>query len=218
MCPELIDLESTNDEEEFEIVDVHEAFRHFNEICFDQTLDAVVVSWSRRLTLSAGRCRFKVPLNQQNVIVCQGNQYCEITLSEPILKYRSAKECKETLLHEMIHAYLFLTKTYKNVKAHGKEFLWHMHRVNDITGLNVTIHHNFHEEVAYHRRHVWRCSGPCRTHPPYFGYLRRARNMAPGPRDRWWNNHKAFCGGTFVKVSGSSTAGTTRPPPKASSR
>jgi len=34
---------------------------------------------------------------------------CTITLSEPLLQYRNANELKETLLHEMIHGYLFLT-------------------------------------------------------------------------------------------------------------
>ncbi|ORM41497.1 SprT-like domain-containing protein Spartan [Babesia sp. Xinjiang] len=202
MCAQVIDLAALDEGDDFELVDVHETFRHFNELCFDQTLEAVCVSWSKRLTLSAGRCRFK------------GQRYCEITLSEPILKYRSAKECKvisfrnpiehssqETLLHEMIHAHLFLTKQYKNVKAHGKEFIWHMHRVNEITGLNVTIHHNFHEEVAYHRKHVWRCSGPCQLLAPHYGYLRRARNLAPGPRDRWWESHQMLCGGNFHKVA-----------------
>ncbi|GIX65286.1 SprT-like domain-containing protein Spartan [Babesia caballi] len=76
-----------------------------------------------------------------------------------------------------------------------------MQRVNEITGLNVTVRHNFHDEVNYYRRHVWRCSGPCRQRAPFFGYLRRARNLAPGPRDRWWRSHEALCGGEFRKVA-----------------
>lgn len=34
---------------------------------------------------------------------------CTITLSESLLKFRSNNELKETLLHEMIHGYLFIT-------------------------------------------------------------------------------------------------------------
>eukprot|EP00371_Babesia_bovis_P000976 XP_001609623.1 hypothetical protein [Babesia bovis T2Bo] len=153
----MIDLTCEIDEIDYELFDVHESFRHLNDICFDQSLSAVVLSWSKKMTVSAGRCRFKE------------NRYCEIILSEPILKYRSAKECEETLLHEMIHAYLFLTKKSKTLNAHGKvsvyvgwnisqDFIWHMNRVNDITGLNVDIYHNFIDEVEYNRRHVWRCS------------------------------------------------------------
>ena len=42
---------------------------------------------------------------------CQMQEYgsCLITLSEPLLQYRNHNELKETLLHEMIHAYLFIT-------------------------------------------------------------------------------------------------------------
>lgn len=42
--------------------------------------------------------------------------------------------------------------------------------------------------------------GPCRTKPPYFGYVKRAMNRAPGPRDYWWARHAQSCGGTFEKV------------------
>ncbi|CDR94922.1 sPRT domain containg protein [Babesia bigemina] len=197
MCCEVIDLEAIDDVEDYELFDLDDTFRHFNEVCFDQTLEAVCVSWSKRLTLTAGNCRFKVVPNDGAYIWLKRGQYCEIRLSEPLLKYRSAKECKETLLHEMIHAHLYLTKDYRDVRAHGKEFLWHMQRVNEITGLNVTVYHEFDDEVEYHRKHVWRCSvrplyeithsmqGLCRQQPPYFGYLRRARNVPPGPRERW---------------------------------
>ena len=35
---------------------------------------------------------------------------CVIRLSEPLLKLRPVKDLKETLLHEMIHAYIFLNR------------------------------------------------------------------------------------------------------------
>jgi hypothetical protein len=65
-----------------------------------------------------------------------------ITLSEPLLKYRTNNELKETLLHEMIHGYLFLTdpqscKTEEVLflffilfKGHGPSFLEIMHNIN----------------------------------------------------------------------------------------
>ncbi|KAK1934046.1 SprT-like family domain-containing protein [Babesia divergens] len=146
MCVDVIDVDAVEEPYEFEVFDVHKCFREFNDLCFDSTLEAVCVSWSKRLTLSAGKCQFK------------GQRYCEIRLSDPLLRYRTVKECKETLLHEMIHAHMFLTKQYRNCRAHGKEFIWHMNRVNEITGLNVTIYHNFHDELNYYRRHIWRCS------------------------------------------------------------
>ncbi|UKK02734.1 hypothetical protein MACK_002831 [Theileria orientalis] len=195
MSEDVVDVDSFNLTDEFEEFDLHETFVYYNNLCFDGFLDRVTVSWSKRLTLSAGVCVYK------------SEGYCEIKISESILKYRTTRECKETLLHEMIHAYLFLNSLSFN-RGHGKEFTWHMNRINQITGLNVTVFHEFHDEVDYLRKHIWRCNGPCRLRPPYFGYIKRSRNLAPGPRDFWWERHRSSCDGEFIKISGNSNINT----------
>lgn len=45
----------------------------------------------------------------------------------------------QTLLHEMIHAYLFVTNNDKDREGHGPEFCKHMHRINRLTGANITV-------------------------------------------------------------------------------
>lgn len=45
----------------------------------------------------------------------------------------------QTLLHEMIHALLFVTHNYKDRESHGPEFCKHMRRINLLTGANVTV-------------------------------------------------------------------------------
>lgn len=60
MCVDVIDVDAVEEPYEFEVFDVHKCFREFNDLCFDSTLEAVCVSWSKRLTLSAGKCQFKV--------------------------------------------------------------------------------------------------------------------------------------------------------------
>ncbi|KAH8584988.1 uncharacterized protein ELE39_000939 [Cryptosporidium sp. chipmunk genotype I] len=139
------------------------------------------------MTLCAGKCTYET-----------GGR-CVVSLSEPLLKYRSVKELRETILHELIHAYLFLTSNDRDRNSHGKEFCYHMNRINRLSGLNITIYHNFHDELSYYRRHVWRCNGICRNLPPYYGYVRRSINRKPGPSDSWWNFHKRTCGGCFIK-------------------
>lgn len=59
---------------------------------------------------------------------------CSITLSEPLLKLRPRKDLVETLLHEMIHAYLFVTHNNRDKDGHGPEFQKHMHRINADAG------------------------------------------------------------------------------------
>ncbi|NXJ93058.1 SPRTN protein, partial [Corythaixoides concolor] len=125
---------------------------------------------------------------------------CSIRLSEPLLKLRPRKDLVETLLHEMIHALLFVTNNDKDRESHGPEFCKHMRRINRLTGANVTIYHSFHDEVDLYRQHWWRCNGPCRNRKPYFGYVKRSMNRAPSARDFWWVEHQESCGGTFTKV------------------
>jgi SprT-like domain-contaning protein Spartan len=107
-------------------------------------------------------------------------------------------------LHEMIHAYLFITNPRACISegGHGKEFQEIMVQINAISGLNITIFHNFHDEVELYRKHVWRCDGPCKSRPPFFGYVKRAMNRRPQPADRWFADHQRTCGGTYIKVSG----------------
>ncbi|KAK2531500.1 Sprtn [Columba guinea] len=169
--------------------DVHGLFVQFNETLFWGRLAAVEVSWSPRMTLCAGVCKYEG----------KGGM-CSIRLSEPLLKLRPRKDLVETLLHEMIHALLFVTNNDKDRESHGPEFCKHMRRINRLTGANVTIYHSFHDEVDLYRQHWWRCNGPCRNRKPYFGYVKRSMNRAPSARDFWWVEHQETCGGTFTKV------------------
>lgn len=55
-------------------------------------------------------------------------------------------------------------------------------------------------QVAEYQGHWWRCDGPCRDRPPYFGYVKRVMNRPPQPHDHWWVEHQVTCGGTFSKI------------------
>ncbi|NXM49979.1 SPRTN protein, partial [Gymnorhina tibicen] len=169
--------------------DVHALFVHFNQTLFWGKLEAVTVSWSPRMTSSAGICSYH-----------ERSGLCSIRLSEPLLKLRPRKDLVETLLHEMIHALLFVTHNDKDRESHGPEFCKHMRRINLLTGANVTIYHNFYDEVNVYRQHWWRCNGPCQKRAPYFGYVKRSMNRAPSAHDFWWDEHQRTCGGTFTKV------------------
>ncbi|KAJ8678803.1 hypothetical protein QAD02_014590 [Eretmocerus hayati] len=128
------------------------------------------------------------------------NRECVISLSTPLLKLRPRKDLIETLLHEMIHAFLFLTNNNRDRDGHGPEFQKHMRRINGQAGTNITIYHTFHEEVKLYQQHWWKCNGPCQKRPPYFGMVRRAMNRAPGPNDFWWKEHQLTCGGQYIKI------------------
>ncbi|ESO09394.1 hypothetical protein HELRODRAFT_73845, partial [Helobdella robusta] len=170
--------------------DVFSLFVEFDKKFFWGKLASVEVIWSTRMTLCAGVCEYHG----------KRSGACCIKLSEPLLKLRPRKDLVETLLHEMIHAYLFLTNNDRDRDGHGPNFKSHMYRLNKETGLNITIYHSFHDEVALYQQHWWRCDGPCRTKQPFYGYVKRSMNRAPSSNDTWWSSHQATCGGTFTKI------------------
>lgn len=64
------------------------------------------------------------------------------------------------------------------------------------------MYHNFHDEVNVYKTHWWRCNGICQNRSPFFGYVKRTSNRAPGPNDLWWKQHLESCGGSFLKIKG----------------
>uniref|UniRef100_A0A5K3F0M3 Protein with SprT-like domain at the N terminus n=1 Tax=Mesocestoides corti TaxID=53468 RepID=A0A5K3F0M3_MESCO len=169
--------------------DIQTLFTTFDKQFFGGRLSAVEVRWSPRMTLCAGLC------------VYEGRGgLCSIRMSEPLLKYRPRSDTVETLLHEMIHAYLFVTENVRDRDGHGSNFKFHMNRINACAKTNITIYHNFHDEVNNYKVHWWKCNGPCASRPPFFGLVRRSMNRAPGPNDIWWSEHQASCSGQFIKI------------------
>lgn len=73
--------------------------------------------------------------------------YC-IRLSLPLLKLRPRRDLVETLLHEMIHAYLFVTDGDDDHDGHGPAFHEHMYRINREAGTKISVYHTFHDEVC----------------------------------------------------------------------
>ena len=72
-----------------------------------------------------------------------------LRLSVPLLKLRPRSDFVETLLHEMIHAYLFVTDGNDDHDGHGPAFHEHMYRINKEAGTKISVYHNFHDEVGW---------------------------------------------------------------------
>lgn len=183
-------------------VDIHELFALYNTLYFRSLLlPRVEVSWSPRLTLCAGICELvRDPSNN--------NKFTRIRLklSEPLLKFRPRSDVIDTLLHEAIHAYFFVTTSWRHSRSedgtgHGEGFLMLADTVNNHGGYGVSVFHTFHDEVDSYRTHVWECSGPCKLKAPFFGLVKRAMNRAPGKGDSWWAKHLEECGGSFTKIA-----------------
>ncbi|KAF9194089.1 hypothetical protein BGZ51_001068 [Haplosporangium sp. Z 767] len=159
--------------------DLHGLFLAFNDQFFESKLSACEVRWSPRMT--------------------RWSQYCSIRLSEPLLKFRPESDYIDTLLHEMIHAYLFVTKAIQDHDSHGADFQYHMNRINKQAGTTITIYHTFHDEVRHYQTHVWKSPHLYIYRDPYWvGFL---NVRPPQPADSWFSEHESTCGGTYTKIS-----------------
>ncbi|KAI9713196.1 MAG: hypothetical protein M1820_001181 [Bogoriella megaspora] len=181
-------------------VDIHHLFRLYNTLYFRSLLlPRVQVSWSSRLTLCAGICEL--------VKDDEGKfRRIRLKLSEALLKYRPQSDTVNTLLHEAIHAYFFITTSWRHSRGddgtgHGQGFLLLADAINNHGGYEVTVYHTFHDEVDSYRTHIWQCDGPCRQQAPFFGLVKRSMNRAPGKSDTWWKQHEEQCGGQYVKIA-----------------
>jgi hypothetical protein len=185
------------------IINTHELFPLYNTLYFRSLLlSRVQVSWSPRLTLCAGICELIQDPQNDN------NKYTRIRLklSEPLLKFRPRADVIDTLLYEAIHAYLFVTTSWRHSRGedgtgHGEGFLLLADAINSHGGYGVSVFHTFHDEVGSYRTHVWECDGPCKARAPFFGLVKRSMNRAPGKGDSWWAGYLEACGGSFKKVA-----------------
>ncbi|KAK1260035.1 hypothetical protein QJS04_geneDACA020087 [Acorus gramineus] len=79
------------------VPDIHALFSHYNAIYFQDSLGPFTVEWSSKLSFrSPGSCRYPPKYDPA------------ILLSESDFKLRPSEDLKNILLHEMIHAYLFM--------------------------------------------------------------------------------------------------------------
>lgn len=127
-----------------------------------------------------------------------------LKLSSPLLQFRPRSDLLNTLLHESIHAYFFITSQWSHIRdpsgGHGSGFQLLAQAINDHGGYYITEFHEFHDEVDSFRTHIWLCDGPCQKKSPFFGLVKRTMNRPPGKSDNWWNKHEAECGGAYKKI------------------
>ncbi|KAF0983220.1 hypothetical protein FDP41_010285 [Naegleria fowleri] len=190
--------------------DVHILFTHFDQKYFRNKLSTcTTLRWSNKMTLCAGICYSqyqKLTITKTYTGKTPGDvvkkqeqvtqRVCTISLSEKLLKFRPSIDTISTLVHEMIHAFLFIESNVVDREGHGDNFKWWMNYINRVeanTGIHITIYHSFHDEVDYYRQHHWKCT-KCSM------LVKRAMNRAPNKYDDWFPDHEKKCGGAFIKI------------------
>ena len=204
---------------------IHALFSHFAAVYFGNELGPTSVQWSSsRMTRCAGTCT----LESGGGIV--------VRLSAPLLRLRPPDELFRTLLHEMIHAWIFCRGLHGVDGDHGPRFRAKVAQINAASGLSdldplcapggyrVDITHSMIAEVQSFQTHVWQCTS-CGD------VIRRATNRAPQLADCVVRSsglaaatacrgaggacrhhvHALTCGGNYVKIEEPERVVATRP-------
>jgi predicted SprT family Zn-dependent metalloprotease len=137
-------------------------FGELNSQMFERRLSMVSVEFSERMTSAAGRY-----FPQRKLI----------RLSAPYLRLHGWDKCRDTLIHEMIHADLHVRgKPY----GHTPEF---KHWLKKLTGEKSIYHHDDMRPYDRPYRHVYTCP---RGHK-YYRKNRTRRKTSCGQCDKTYN-------------------------------
>lgn len=183
---------------------IHDLFVHYQQVYFHNSLGNVSVEWSgSRMTQCGGICQ-KIPGGAM------------IKLSKPLLTLRPTFELKNTLLHEMIHAYHMVHNIRDDdPSGHGTKFKAYATSINTSTvvdhqrpsiGYNITIYHSMFDEVDYYRQHHWKCERcgeivkRAMNRPPQDADCRSKAGMACADPYCKYHMHIKYCGGTYLKI------------------
>ncbi|XP_022709510.1 sprT-like domain-containing protein Spartan [Varroa jacobsoni] len=160
--------------------DIHAMFQVFDDMFFESRLRFCTIGWSKADEMKSCAGQFGLQ-----------DGFPRIWLSHPLLLLRPRSDLVQTLLHEMIHAYIFVTgmARYEGRGGHGPEFHRHMNRINALARCNIRVAHSFHDEVRYYRGRYCGCNQPC-THPNaiYIGM------PAVLPACQWWDFYDHYYG------------------------
>ncbi|OTF81311.1 sprT-like protein domain-containing protein [Euroglyphus maynei] len=133
--------------------DIQRLYREFDSKFFENKLSNQKnfnIIWCNRLTTSAGIFTAGY--------MGRGNERRwrqEIRLSSKLLSLRPRSDLINTLLHEMIHAYIYFANI-RDTDSHGQYFQEFMWKINQIAHTNITVYHNFHDEVKYAQNGGWK--------------------------------------------------------------
>lgn len=172
--------------------DIHQLFATFDQKFFEGLLieKGVQLKWAKNLTSTAGAYH---------------RHKKTIKLSERLIQQRPRADLVNTLLHEMIHAYVH----QKGLpgRSHGTSFLVHMNRINKAAATDITVFHSWRDEVKALKKYHWRCTGDiCQAYGPTRGTISLPTRRKPNRFDHSFRFHEKYnCTGTFETISNNFT-------------
>lgn len=167
--------------------DIHKLFATFDQKFFEGLLieKGIQLKWAKNLTSTAG---------------AYYRQKKTIKLSERLIQQRPRSDLVNTLLHEMIHAYVHQKGLPGS--SHGTSFLLNMNRINKAAGTDITVFHSWRAEVKALKKYHWRCTGQtCQAYGPTRGIISLPTQRKPNRFDHSFRFHEKYnCSGTFESI------------------
>jgi predicted SprT family Zn-dependent metalloprotease len=151
-------------------------WRDLNRRYFEDGLQSIDITWSRRLTSSVGMFVSRGgprPAREAGSRQVRREIRLSLPLLTPLLQSTpyGENELVSTLAHEMIHQWQF--DVLKRRPNHGQDFLRKMTDMNRDGALAITIYHSLQKEVLALARFAWRCRQCGRV------YRRQRRTIQP---------------------------------------
>ena len=154
---------------------LYSMFKEYNALCFDNEIKGFTVIWGARMYSVSGLTQFD-------------ERY--IKISACIHESLPERETRRTLLHEMIHAWLFCVgKPLSVCLGHGQAFRRKMKLVNQKVGFDIGVDHLMALETpSLNDRYEWQCQ-----HCGHVARIRVFRKLPdpfygrhpPCPAQRW---------------------------------
>jgi len=137
------------------VPDIKSMFVELNDKHFDGKIPDIPVVWNKRMTTTAGYCRYRREGEARNI------EPYKIDLSYQLFEKLGfdIDKVKRTLIHEMVHA--FLVHMY-NERGHKRRF---QQMMTDITGEYKNHRCHSYDTTGLRRKQaknvVWKCQGSC---------------------------------------------------------
>lgn len=126
---------------------VRKKFDEFNKICFDGQLPTIPIRMSTARNY-IGSVRYQVKRNLTGQIV-----YSDFVLRISTRFDLSEAEVEDTILHEMIHLYVY-SNGIQDTAPHGEVFRRMMDELNMRFHRHITVAHRFNEETTNTDMHI----------------------------------------------------------------
>ena len=120
---------------------VRKKFEEFNHQCFEGSLPQIPIRMSNARNY-LGAVQYKVKRNLVGSL-----EYSNLVLRISMRFDLPKKEVEDTILHEMIHLYIYVNGI-KDSSAHGEVFRLMMNEINTKFGRNISIRHHRTDKVS----------------------------------------------------------------------